>query len=268
MINYLYFLHEDDFVNRFQSDDPDNETDEVYGIGLWEKYIGWLMLMLSNDLGQNERGMIQGELRETFPEDFELDGPFLEIDETHILFLLIAKLRAAHHPLPQRKCPRLFISHRQVDTTYALSIAGISAGCGFAYWLDVLDPHLSTLGRLKKNSPKLRSLLTACIIEMALINCTHIISCLTPNSRGSMWIPYEYGRITKIPRIRNRAAAWIHSLLPVADFPEYMYLGEITTNSAEISSWLTAEKKLPAWKGCNRIVSPPPSYTFIRINKT
>ena len=112
---------------------------------------------------------------------------------------------------------------------------------GFAYWVDVLDPDLQGLANTSIPE-KLFPLLTACIIEMALINCTNVIACLTPNSRGTLWIPYEYGRITELPGLNINACVWLDPNLLSVDFPEYMLLGEISTNEMEIESWLKNER--------------------------
>lgn len=108
---------------------------------------------------------------------------------------------------------------------------------GFAFWVDILDPRLSSLPNFPANSSSIKSLLTACIIEMAIINCTHVITCMTPNSKGSLWIPYEYGRITAIPGYLSAASAWKHPDFPKPNLPEYMHLGLIHTTEKEIEDW-------------------------------
>ena len=131
---------------------------------------------------------------------YDLDSlmPENRTTEELIAILLLTRLRKFYDPLPKNNCPRLFVSHRKADKDCALRIAEIAAQNGFAYWVDVLDPDLQALSK-STIAGSLIPLVTACIIEMALINCTHVIACMTPHSRGTLWIPYEYGRITELP---------------------------------------------------------------------
>lgn len=138
------------------------------------------------------------------------------------------------------RCPRIFVSHRQADTPLALPIAKMAAAQNFEYWIDVLDPSLQSLGGSGLSGDRL-ALLTAGIIEMALINCTHVMVVMTQNTKGTMWVPYEYGRITDIPSNWGRAAAWKHPQFPASDLPEYLLLGVVTENKMQISRWLGDE---------------------------
>lgn len=138
-------------------------------------------------------------------------------------------------------CPRLFVSHRQSDTKYALHIAKIATDEGFQFWLDILDPYLQSLNT-KTYTPDEVTLLAAGIIEIGLINSTHVLAVITHQTQGTMWVPYEYGRITAIPTLTGRACAWIH---PNQSFylPEYLLLGQQTHNESEIRKWLKNEMK-------------------------
>ena len=162
-------------------------------------------------------------------------------------------IRRVSGRVPRPACPRLFISHRQVDEANARRIAWLAWGRHFDYWLDVidLDPaknrqvHLleRKLGRPLSDIEK--SVLTAAIIEMALLNCTHVLAAMTCNTSGSQWVPYEYGRV-KEPRALSTASScwWDTTTLSSISFPEYMHLGAILLNEAEISMWLQQEKAL------------------------
>jgi hypothetical protein len=243
MSNYLYFDYDTKpIVDRFSIEEDFNDSYRFYGIDLWEKYISFLLI-------RTEDEEIRKELR-----DFSIERTQGE----KVLTLLLKHLREDFKPLsPPNDCPRLFISHRQSDSLYALRIAQIAADNGFTYWVDVLDPGLAILTKNPKISPNLIPLLTACIIEMALINCTHVIACLTPKTRGSLWLPYEYGRITEIPGLLRKASAWVHPKLVLSkDFPEYMHLGEKAINEQDIIDWLIIEKTGLNDCGKQPIVSP------------
>jgi hypothetical protein len=159
------------------------------------------------------------------------------------------RLRDAGFSTTKRACPRLFVSHRQIDVKEAERIAWLACNEQFEYWIDIYDPALVSLPQCKGLSNKQIALLTAGIIEMALINCTHVMAAMTLNAPGSMWIPYEYGRITDLPTTQGRAAAWVHK--QSSNIPEYLYLGIITVDEPEIRKWLRDEFKKWSGGGCS-----------------
>ena len=260
MANYLYFDSDpENLYARYSL--KDEGTNDINGLDSWKRYIELLFAYLNSDSAENRNRIMEqvmAELREMNSRDGKIfpgnrDINFNEYTssrsgEEWIVILLLNKIRIPK-VLPDR-CPRLFISHRQADYIYALRMAQIANAGGFEYWVDVLDPALAYLTRLSTNADKLKSLLTACIIEMALVNCTHVIACVTPKSRGSLWQPYEYGRITEVPGYFKKAAAWLHPNLNKIDYPEYMLLGENFTNPKKISQWLRNEYLLWASNTC------------------
>jgi hypothetical protein len=151
-------------------------------------------------------------------------------------------------------CPRIFISHRQADEKYGRRIAYLSAINGFDFWLDVLDPSLKSLTNLQRLSEDQKLLITAGIIEMAIINCSHVLAIISSNTLGTMWVPYEYGRITDIPTTYGRAAAWKHPSLNFY-YPEYLLLGNNPKCENEIKNWLTAEKRI--WQSKYNVTCGP-----------
>ena len=105
-------------------------------------------------------------------------------------------------------CPyhRLFVSHRQIDKDYGLRMANLANNSGFEFWLDVLDPTLAAIPALAHLPPKQVALLTACVIEMGLINSTHVLAVMTQHTKGGEWVPYEYGRV----RRAGNTGCWQH----------------------------------------------------------
>src|SRR5277367_1711016 len=75
----------------------------------------------------------------------------------------------------------------------------------------------------------------ASVIEIGLLNCSHVIALITPNTKGTLWIPYEYGRVKEPPPLSLGAACWVHR-----DYndglPEYLHLGPVLYAEAEIES--------------------------------
>lgn len=227
MTNYLYTDNDKQSLTQRFSIDNDFP---VNGLEEWRKYISCILSYNYSD--------IKSEL-ETLTLVKEVSN------EEKTLLILLKKLKEEYQPLSCKiPCPRLFISHRQGDEKFALRIAQLAANNGFYFWVDILDPGLAILNTNPNISPTLIPLLTACIIEMALINCTHVISCMTPKTKGSTWVPYEYGRITDLPNTFTKAAAWVHPNLGKREYlPEYMYLGEITHIEKEIEEWLNNQRK-------------------------
>src|SRR5262249_10633132 len=77
--------------------------------------------------------------------------------------------------------PRVFVAHRMVDVAYAERIAGLaSQKAGLEYWLDVHDPVLRIAGTTLPAGHLVYAITIAAIIEMALVNCTHVIAAHTP----------------------------------------------------------------------------------------
>jgi len=140
----------------------------------------------------------------------------------------------------------VFVSHRQVDRDWALRVAFLAVNEGFDFWLDVLDPNLQALERQRWRglTAQQKAVAIALIIEMALLNSTHIIALVTPNSRGSLWIPYEYGRAKEVPPLSLQAGCWKHPKTPDNDFPEYLHLGVTTCTEDEIRNWLRHQRSL------------------------
>ena len=79
------------------------------------------------------------------------------------------------------------------------------------------------------------------IIEMALLNSTHVVAVMTANTRGSEWVPYEYGRV-KTPQlpISLQAACWADPRIGL-DLPGYLYLGEIHRSESDVRQWFQTE---------------------------
>lgn len=150
--------------------------------------------------------------------------------------------------------PRLFVSHRRDDTAQATHVAALAKAEGFQVWLDVENPSLQTV--VQRHLAGLASPRdVALVIEMALLNCTHVIAVMTSNTRGSTWVPYEYGRVKDSSPHSRRAASWIES--SAGNLPEYLELGIRTRTDDETRTWLRAE--LAAWNRRYPASVPTPS---------
>ncbi len=134
--------------------------------------------------------------------------------------------------------PRLFVSHRKDDEIRAQDVATLAQAEGFQVWLDVLDTDLQRTVQAATGTPK-DALAVALIIEMALLNCTHVIALITPRTPGTYWVPYEYGRVKDSSPQSLRAACWIDQ--HVTYEPEYLELGVKTRSDDDIRHWLRGE---------------------------
>ena len=138
-------------------------------------------------------------------------------------------------------CPRVFISHRQADIQPALRIAYLATKKKFDYWLDILDPKIAATTLPHPLTPYQQAVLIAAIVEMALLNCTHVLAVMTKNVPGTMWIPYEYGRVKDSGLTSVRVAGWFDGSWTVSNMPEYFHLGQKLYNEAAIRKWFGAQ---------------------------
>jgi len=180
--------------------------------------------------------------RDRFPEGVRGISTWRQVRLVeNVAFRLMEEREETTARLPR---PCLFVSHRQADVNQALRIAYLACQEGFDYWLDVLDPALSGLlgsSVAGTGNPQQSAMAIASIIEMGLLNSTHVMAVITPNTKGSQWIPYEYGRVKDPVPISPHAACWVDRLPAPSSVPEYLYLGTITRSESEIKTWLKAE---------------------------
>ena len=139
-------------------------------------------------------------------------------------------------PLPPTCC--LFISHRMNDVNNALHIVGVATQCGYDYWLDVHDPRLLAANKVPLSSPA-QEILIAAVIEIALLNVTHVVALQTNRSLGSQSFPTSLDGQRPGSSFPNRTAGWYYPSVLANSRAEYMHLVETTTSDAEIRAWLT-----------------------------
>ena len=80
---------------------------------------------------------------------------------------------------------------------------------------------------------------------MALLNSTHVLAIVTPNTKGSEWVPYEYGRVKDPLPVTLQAACWVDNF--GSQIPDYLYLGVINHTKSDIRDWLKAERTKYEW---------------------
>jgi hypothetical protein len=151
-------------------------------------------------------------------------------------------------PRPKDSTCCLFISHRMNDVGNALHIAWLATQSGYDYWLDVHDPKLAAANNAPLSSPA-QEILIAAIIEIALLNVTHVVAIHTSRSAGSKWIPYELGRAKARLVYSDQAAGWYYPSTLRQSRVEYMHLVRETTTDAEIQGWLSSSRGMCQQKG-------------------
>lgn len=162
-------------------------------------------------------------------------------------FLRRVELAAVARPVWRECC--VFVSHKSADTLLAERVAWLVAGEQFDYWLDVHDPVLARINGRKLRSPA-KDILVAAAIEMALLNCSHVIALHTTSSHKSQWIPYEYGRAKARRIVSSQACSWFHPTLATPPRAGgYTWLGVRTNSEPGIRAWLGGERARQARLG-------------------
>ena len=154
----------------------------------------------------------------------------------------LSSLVALHESTGPRRhlaLPRIFISHRQADEKRARVFARIAMRRRFAFWLDVLDPHLIWITNHPSSDPVRQALAIAIQIEFALLNCTHVLAVITPHTVGSMWVPYEYGRVKCATMFSFEATAWLSQAVQRTNtYAEYLRLGVVHQSRRAVKDWM------------------------------
>jgi hypothetical protein len=193
----------------------DRYTGDTPGYAAWDRLLARLLDAL---------GLADGKLREAVLRAF---------DE------FLSGLDRVSFPGGAQPC-RVFVSHQRADVPYAERIAWRADQQGFEYWLDVHDPLLA-LANAASPPPIVQSILVAAIIEMALLNCTHVISVQTKNAQGSRWVPYEYGRCKRRMLVSTQVASWFDNGITPGT-ADYLRLGVCTYSELAVEQWLIAER--------------------------
>jgi hypothetical protein len=151
----------------------------------------------------------------------------------------------------------VFVSHQRRDAHWAEWAAWASTEAHCDYWLDIHDPAL-TFATAVALPPPIKSVLIAGIIEMALLNSTHIVSMQTHNAQASRWIPYEFGRAKERRSLATNAASWFQAGVTPTGTTDYLWLGFCAFTSGALSSWLNTAGHAPPPRPNHRWQRPLP----------
>lgn len=158
-------------------------------------------------------------------------------------------------PSPGR-ASTLFISHQRRDVGFAERVAYLGCQAGLDYWLDIHDPVLRVAtGTISPTDPRYPVIIAA-IIEMALLNCSHIVAVHSDHSLKSRWVPYEFGR-ARDRRIRSfNSGSWFHPRTRAAAHGDYLSLSRTSSGGeTDVKRWLSR------WSPGGSSVPWPAGYT-------
>jgi hypothetical protein len=146
------------------------------------------------------------------------------------------------------KC-RVFVSHQRQDVGYAERVAYLATQHRLDYWLDVHDPILAAAQQIS-HDPRY-GIVIAAIIEIALLNCTHVVAVQTSNSAKSKWVPYEFGRAKARSIASTQACSWFEpSLQPSSAGQEYVFLAYIAHGGeSALDAWFKLQQPQGALSG-------------------
>jgi hypothetical protein len=209
---------------------------EIIGASIWEELIREL-----TDLPEKERRDITGRLGEISDRFFATVAP----------------------PFARPATPCVFISHQRSDAHRGEWVACLTDHHGIDYWLDIHDPTLIFVNGSSMSSP-VRSLLIAAVIEIALLNSTHVIALHTGNSLASRRVPYEFARANARGLTSLQAAGWFASGQSPATCGDCVQLAVMAHDEPQIGSWLlgvpgATHPAPPAAADC-RVTTPKLSY--------
>jgi len=134
------------------------------------------------------------------------------------------------------RVPRVFVSHQRDDWEKGERVAWHATEVGFEYWLDIHDPVLAFANRSIFPRP-IKAVLIAGIIEMGLLNSTHVVAVQTPKSQRSHWVPYEFGRAKYRRLVSGRAASWFESPLGPDPDGDYLSLAFCALSEPSLNAW-------------------------------
>jgi hypothetical protein len=96
---------------------------------------------------------------------------------------------------------------------------------------------------------KMPALAVALQIEMALLNCSHIVAVYTDNTPGSTWVPYEYGRVKEPVLSSTKCCTWFCIRNANTIQPEWLELNEKRHQEKLLTKWFEREFKNWPYRG-------------------
>lgn len=140
--------------------------------------------------------------------------------------------KASAGPLRESVTPCIFISHRKDDIEKARQVGKYLKELDLNIYLDENDKGLQSADAVGDHAKVVE------YIDGALDACTHFLGIITPNTRGSWWVPYELGMARRAGR---ECAHLIEST--VDELPSYIQVGRILPDVVSLRKWLPGFEK-------------------------
>lgn len=124
----------------------------------------------------------------------------------------------------------IFISHRKLDRDAALVIANHLKNLNVDIYIDEYDRLLSAATTVGDTAKIVE------YIENGILTSTHLLGIVSPNTKGSWWVPFEIGSA----RQKNLSIAYL--LLDNVDYlPEYLQITKQIKDQFELKDWIINE---------------------------
>lgn len=142
-------------------------------------------------------------------------------------------LRDYYHgvmPKPTAESPRVFISHQKKDSDVARKIADYLVAAGIDIFFDQYDMTID------RSNPV--SVVRA--IRYGIENSSHMLVVFSPNTLGSMWVPWEIGYAYNSPvtlgvlRIKS---------VPKNELPEYLKVVKVVSDIWDMNQFISSLAK-------------------------
>ncbi|MGC4086187.1 MAG: hypothetical protein QM736_29705 [Vicinamibacterales bacterium] len=116
--------------------------------------------------------------------------------------------------------------------------------------LRLLARHPQSAARSGANTsalpPPIKTLLIAGIIEMALLNSSHLLSLQTTNALGSRWLPVSSsGRAKERRALATNAVSWFEKGIGPGQAGNYLWLGTCAFTESALEQWLNRTGRTP-----------------------
>lgn len=124
----------------------------------------------------------------------------------------------------------VFISHRTVDDPIAKQVYNrLTNVHGITCYLDDVDREAGVANASNR--------ITALIVSR-LNECTNLLALVTPNTKGSWWVPFEVGVARQAPRIITT-----FTNLGQSDLPQYLTEWPVLRGDNAVDTFATYYKK-------------------------
>lgn len=132
----------------------------------------------------------------------------------------------------QEKSSCVFISHRKSDTDAAKAIALYLKYQGVDIYFDEYDRLLSAAVAAGETK------LVVQYIQMGISFSTHLLGVISPDTKGSWWVPFEIGLAWQ----RDKELSVAYLLLDNVDhLPEYLQITKNIKDRYELRNWVKKE---------------------------